>query len=253
MSWQETWYSRTLRLPGNGDLAETQVLTSRAIPVIKLDVVAAANQQSECFYAYQEALEKTGRPIFGVFIRIGNAHFGKRDYMAASAAYRQATSVSPNDVRGHFNLGEALFQLKDFTGAEAAYRKAIELGKPDAKAHEFLGSSLFQQKRIDEAIQQYRIAIAISGTKNPDAHYNLGVALLARNEHGAAEKEFRLAIAQRLKELPEDHFNLALALQEQGRIGEAITAYEYYLRLAPNAPDAERIRTIVQHLKQQKK
>jgi tetratricopeptide (TPR) repeat protein len=236
--------------PANRDVLPDQVVDL----VEKGDALVGAKRFDEAVAAYQSAIAKAGRPVFTILLNIGNAYFQKEDYAAAADAYRKAIENSPNDRRGHFNRAESLFALRDFAGAEAEYRRVIALStRPDAKVHQYLGSALFQQKRVEEAIEQYRIALALPRGNEPDVHYNLGVALLAREDYPAAEQAFRSAIDLRRKDTPDGHFNLAITLEKQGRAAEAIDEYETYLRLAPDAPDAEKVRTIVAYLKKHKK
>ena len=78
--------------------------------------------------------------------------------------------------------------------------------------------------------------------ENADLHYTLGVALQEQKRYDAAVKEFLLA----LRGNPADkdaHFNLAF-LYDRVRNDrmEAIGHYYEYLRLAPDAADAVRVR-----------
>lgn len=78
--------------------------------------------------------------------------------------------------------------------------------------------------------------------ENADLHYNLGVALQEQKRYDEAAKEFLLA----LRGNPADkdaHFNLAVLYDRAGNDRRlALSHYYEYLRLAPDAADAVRVR-----------
>jgi regulator of sirC expression with transglutaminase-like and TPR domain len=66
-----------------------------------------------------------------------------------------------------------------------------------------------------------------------------------------AVKEYRKAIEMNPKH-PNAHRNLGVVLEELGDPAGAAKEFETYLQLAPNAPDAATIRSIVGRLKASK-
>jgi len=83
--------------------------------------------------------------------------------------------------------------------------------------------------------------------QDPIAHVSLGNAFLDKKDFDAAIREYEEAIRLRF-EYPNAHYNLALAYESAGKIGSARVEYGLYLQQAPNAPDAEQIRTHVKRL-----
>jgi tetratricopeptide (TPR) repeat protein len=216
--------------------------------------LAGLGRLDESIAEFREAIRVAGRPIFTAYLNMGSVFFTKRDFSHAIEAYKQALTVRPNSYQAHYNLGEALYGAEDFIGAEKEYRRALELssGIVAIRARHFLGLALYRQSRLDEAIVEYRAAIEQAEGKYAEAHYNLGIALLERKQPAAAEPEFKLAVEQEKTPWPEAQYNLAKAIEEQKRFREAAEAYEVYLKLAPGAADAKRMREYIDYLRRKK-
>ncbi len=79
---------------------------------------------------------------------------------------------------------------------------------------------------------------------HPEAHISRGLLAeihIRRGETGEAVALFRSGL-QQFPDVPLLHRGLASALERSGSIGEAIAEYREYVRLAPNAPDAQQLR-----------
>ena len=208
----------------------------------------------EAIAEFREAIRVAGRPVFTAYLNMGAVFFTKREFSQAIEAFKQALAVRPNSYQAHYNLAEAMFGAEDFVGAEKEYRRVLELSADlvAIKARHFLGLSLYKQRRLDEAINEFRAAIEQAEGKYAEAHYNLGIALLERKQPGAAESEFKLAVEQEKTPWPEAQYNLAKAIEEQKRFREAAEAYEVYLKLAPGAADAKKMREYIEYLRRKK-
>ena len=218
------------------------------------DQLTRLRQYDQAVEEYRAALKEAGKPVFTVYLNLGTLFFNKDDYPHAIEAYRQALELRPNSWQAHYNLAEALFANSDYPGAENEYRRVLELPSSQMKerARHFLGLALYNQGRIDEAIVEYRAAIAQAVGNYSEAHYNLGIALLEKGKPEIAEQEFKLALEQEKKPWPEAQYNFAKALERQKRYKEAADAYEVYLKLYPNAPDAQKMREYIEYLRKKK-
>ena len=77
--------------------------------------------------------------------------------------------------------------------------------------------------------------------------FNLALTLHKKGDDQSAVEEYKKAIAMS----PSDasfHFALALSYERLQRTSDAVAAYEEYLRLAPAAGDAEKIRARIAQL-----
>jgi tetratricopeptide (TPR) repeat protein len=212
-----------------------------------------ARRYDEALAAYKMAEEKAHKAVFTIYLGVGAVYFEKREFEPAAEAYNKAIAMRPGDFRPHYNLAEVLYSKGDYKGAEAQYRKTIELSpKNNPQAHQFLALSLYNQKRLEEAIAEFKVAIAQSPRGYGEAHYNLGIAYMDLGDNKSAEAEFRIAVEQDRGREPQDHYNLALVLEKQKRFAEAADEYEAYLKLAPNAPDANKLRAHIASIRKQK-
>ena len=220
----------------------------------RADQLGRLKHYDEAVEEYKAAIKAAGRPVYTAYLNMGSLLFNKGDYAQAVEAYRQAVTIKPNSFVSHYNLAEALYSNQDYAGAEKEYRRVLELrpGRLAINARHFLGLAIYKQGRLDEAIAEYQAAIELAGGSHSEARYNLGIALLERGQPQAAEREFRLAIEQEKKSWPEAHYNLAQALEKQRRYSEAADEYDVYLKLAPAAANAQRMREYVDYLRRKK-
>ena len=112
---------------------------------------------------------------------LGNALIRQGKLDEASAAYREAIRLKPDDAEGHYGLGNALKGQGKLDEAIAEYREAIRLKPDHAEAHCNLGSALKGQGKLDEAIAGYREAIRLK-PDYAEAHSNLGGILKSRGD-----------------------------------------------------------------------
>lgn len=127
---------------------------------------------------------------------------------------RSATRLSPDAFAPMLNLGIALLEAGQFSEAEAKLRDAVKRNDSAPTAHMYLGVALTKLRNYVDAEKELRRAIDLAGTQLGLAHYYLGGIYWGRGEYGHAADEL-----------------------------------ETYLRLTPNAQDAERIRGTIKELR----
>jgi regulator of sirC expression with transglutaminase-like and TPR domain len=78
----------------------------------------------------------------------------------------------------------------------------------------------------------------------------LGITLISMRRYDEAEKELQRAVSLKGGDsMAQAHKLLGGLYWHKGQLKAAIEQLEVYLRLAPNAPDAEKIRTTVKELR----
>lgn len=126
---------------------------------------------------------------------------------------RSAVSLSPDAFTPKLNLGIALLEVQQYAEAETQLREALKISSTPT-AHMYLGLTLAHLRNGSEAEKELKLAIELSGNQLGLAHYYLGgLYWQLRNYHLAADE------------------------------------LETYLRLTPNAPDAERVRGTIKELR----
>lgn len=126
------------------------------------------------------------------------------------------------------------------------YRVNYEVGKvqsdPKAGAHAVGVSFLLLKNKRSEAIRALEQALAnATPEERPAIANDLAVALIERG--GTEDLEQALALLEKENVTPQVAWNRALALDRAGRYAEAKRAWEAYLKLDPDSPWANEVKT----------
>jgi tetratricopeptide (TPR) repeat protein len=242
---------------GSGSLQS--IITNDVVPGPVEDLIESGNhlmnlhRYDEAIAAYNAAREKAGKPVYTIWLNLGSAYLQKGDYAQASDCFSQALSMRANDPSAHLGAAEAAYDRKRYPEAEEHYRKVIQFsrGPLNLQAHHFLGVTLYAEHRLDESITEFKTAIDQAHGVYGEAHYDLGVAYMDQNKDVDAEREFRTAIEQDRGTNADDYYNLGVILEREKRPKEAADAYATYLKLAPNATDAEMLKKRIAILRRQ--
>jgi len=132
----------------------------------------------------------------------------------AIEALKNAVKLNPEAFGARLNLGIALLEAKQFAEAEAQLREALKLNSSLATAHMYLGLCFLRTNRFDEAEKELLSAIQGSGNQLGMAQYYLGGIYWKKHDYP-----------------------------------KAVAALEDYLRLTPNAHDADRVRATIKDLR----
>lgn len=172
---------------------------------------------------HQAAIEELKRavrahPTFMLALNeLGVQHMRAGDLSSSRQALQAALDLEPNALAPLINLGMVNVMLKDYKSAVAPLKKAIKLD-----------------------------------TNSRVGHYFLGQALANLGEFEDARRSLLFALGSGNDEMKEAHRILAIIFNNKGDKKRAIEHLETYLRLAPDASDAEQLRTVLQKLKEVK-
>lgn len=126
---------------------------------------------------------------------------------------KSASRLSPNASTPKLNLGIALLETQQFVDAETQLREALKISSVPT-GHMYLGLTLAHLHSDDEAEKEFKTAIDSSGNQLGLAHYYLGGLYWRHNQYRRAADEL-----------------------------------ETYLRLTPNAQDAQKVRKTINDLR----
>jgi cytochrome c-type biogenesis protein CcmH/NrfG len=127
---------------------------------------------------------------------------------------QESVRQNPKNLNAWIELGNSFMDGSRFPEAVDAYQKALEMDPKNTDVRVDMGTCYRSAGQPDKAAEEYRKAIAVN-PGHPNAHRNLGIVLA-----------FDLKNKQ-----------------------EAIKEFEEYLRVAPTAPDAQRISQLIRDLK----
>jgi Flp pilus assembly protein TadD len=172
------------------------------------------------------------------------------DRKKAIEELNKAQELYPNFTSALTELGVQYMELKQWDKATDALRKAIKISPDAFYPHLNYGIVLVQVKNYKEATSELRFAVQKDGT-SPVAHFYLGRALINVGQYDDAENALRHAINIGGDEAIEAHRYLGVVYIEKRDSVHAADELDTYLKLAPNAKDADRIRAIIKDLRAQ--
>jgi tetratricopeptide (TPR) repeat protein len=188
------------------------------------DLPAAHNQLGR---AYRHLADALG-------LHKGREAEADRFYTLAVNEFTTALDLDPNRLDA---LGEMVLVHQAKNSIDVA-RHAVESHLPKvtrsearAKAHEMLGALYIQLGQSDQAIHAFRTAIDADDTS--DASYLYLSQLYSESGDARRAEETLRASIKNEPRFVEAHLKLAQLLQGQSRFGDAITALETALRIAP--------------------
>lgn len=122
----------------------------------------------------------------------GNRSFGKEDYKASEAKFKEAAKLKNNDFAAHYNLANSYYKQNRFEEAKSEYERAHALAKTKAdkmaslynlgnanmktnapdKAAEYYKQSLKQDPYNEKIRKNYEIAKLKEQEQNKDSQQN---------------------------------------------------------------------------------
>ncbi len=205
--------------------------------------------------ADRKKIEAKNAAIRGAFdegVKLGNE--GKYD--EAIAKFNEVIAQLPKCTECYANIGEFHSRKQQYEQAEVAYKKALEINPSFAPAYSGLATLYNQQKKFKEAQEMSALAekhtTAGGGSMSPEALLNQGVIAWNSNNFADAQQRFEAAVKAR-PDYADAHFMLGKVHINLGKLPEAATEFETYLKLAPNGTNAKEAQTNFDALKAYRK
>lgn len=148
---------------------------------------------------------------------MGMLYMKLKEPAKAAQALREANKLSPDDYPTLFTYAVALNDSQQFEEAETQFRKAAQKNATAPLPHYYLGVILIRRRQMEEAESELKKAVEVGGDEVPYAHKYLGGLYWNRHEYKKAADEL-----------------------------------ETYLKLMPDAPDAQRLRASIKEFRSKK-
>ncbi|MET0645018.1 MAG: tetratricopeptide repeat protein [Pyrinomonadaceae bacterium] len=161
---------------------------------------------------------------------------------------RQAVAQHSNFPLALSELGVIYLRIKQPAKAAESLSSSLKLAPEDHGTLLAYGRALLDLRRPAEAEEQFRKVIK-KNAASPWARLYLGMILLGRREFGEAEHEFQQSIKLGGDSAPRAHYYLGGLYWEMKEYKRAADELETYLKLAPSAPEAERLRSTIKELR----
>jgi len=179
------------------------------------ELLEKQNKRQEAFVALKSAIDLFPQ-YFDALELLGTEQVKDREYEAAIPSLTKALEVNSRAFASAFALGVAQYNLKQLQPAIESFRRAVLLNERSINANLWLGIALRQTSRPEEAEAYLKRADNLADSKLADAHWQL-----------------------------------ALLFNQLKRYKEAADELELFLKVQPDARDAELIKKLIQRLRQQ--
>ena len=166
------------------------------------------------------------------------------------AALKSAVDIFPQYFDALELLGTEQVKDRQYDAAIPVLTKALEINSRAFSSCFALGVAQYNVKQIQPAIESFRRAVLLN-EKSINANLWLGIALRQTSRPDEAESYLRRADQLAESKLPDAHWQLALLFNQLKRYKEAADELETFLKLQPDARDAELIKKLIKRLREQ--
>jgi len=175
---------------------------------------------------FQKALPMAkGKNLPVVLGRLADSYSKAKEYDQAIATYQKVLALTPADAAVHNNLGSVYANENKYSEAQAQFEKAAQLDPTNAGRYYFnIGAIMYNAGKSDEALAAFKKVISLD-PQNAEAYYLEGQALMAK-----------------------------ATMTSDGKVKApdgTIEAFQKYLKLDPNGPNAAAAKQMIATLKGQ--
>lgn len=182
-------------------------------------------------------------PLFSQSLDEAVQSYEKKDYKAAELTLRELVNADPDNGRAQLYLGLALASQGRIKDAKPLFLKARGLLKDSDAAEVGLAKVYIDARDFEKAQQSLDSARSIN-PDNADLPYNQGMVDLGRQDYSAAAKNFEIATGMDSGNAYA-HYYAGLAYNSLKRPDKMIEHFTAFLKLAPDAPEAKKVQSIL--------
>ena len=158
--------------------------------------------------------------------------------------FRKATVLYPGYLTAHNDLGTQLLAQGKLVEAEEEFQQALELAPKAFNPLLNLGMVQVHQQRFPEAVQTLQKALA-EDPNSPAARLYFGMALAGSEDSAGAERELKAAYERGGDQYAVALYHLGMVLMNRGETDNAVKMFESYLQKAPDAANANAVRSLI--------
>jgi tetratricopeptide (TPR) repeat protein len=169
-------------------------------------------------------------------------------YAEAETNLRGVISKEPTNARARYLLGMSLLEQGKIDQSEAELRKAAEGAQAADQIKVGLARVQIERKQMDKALPLLDEAVS-ANPKNADAYYYRGVVRANRQDFKGAAADLD-KVLEFTPNHAKAHYYDGLSYHRLGRPDKMVEHFQIFLKLAPNAPEAERVRSLLRSVRQ---
>ena len=169
---------------------------------------------------------------------------GKGKTADAEKNFEKAVSLYPQYAEAWLDLGKLRLQSKAEDSAGEAFQKALDADGSLLEPRVYLGMLAVEKKQWADVRKYLDTALKLDPVHFPDAWFNNAVAGYNLKDYADAEKSVREALKlDPQHKNPQAEYLLGLILAAQKDYSGAAGQLRAYLRLSPDADDADKVRS----------
>jgi tetratricopeptide (TPR) repeat protein len=191
-----------------------QEIPSKAKELYEAGVEELEKKNEQAGYDKLKAALETFPDYFVALDRLGNEYLNKGYYDASFVLFTRAVAVNPRSVSSNLGLGLSEYRLNQVPRSIQQFEAVVKLHKENVTAHYWLGVAYHSTGKLPQALSSLQKAEKLSEGKSPDVQWQL-----------------------------------ARVYKDQNKFKESADALEHYLKLKPDAENAEEIRKAIKTLR----
>lgn len=166
----------------------------------------------------------------------------------AVAHLRKAVSIYPDYLKARNDLATFLLAQDRLGEAADELRRAVQIDPKAFNPRLNLGIVLVQQHDFPDAAESLEKALSLDPT-SPAAHLYAGLARVGLGEDERAARELSAAYDLGGSKFALAQYHLGQIYMNKGERARALKAFETYLRDAPDAANADKVRRLISILR----
>jgi len=170
-----------------------------------------------------------------------------KKYAEAEQVLAQAVQANNEDARAHEHLGLARLSLGKPDEAYAELSRAEDLAPDSDSVKVGLARVLIEKKDFDKAEAALKKARELNAD-NADVPLYFGALKVARRNYSEAIQDLNDAISRK-PDSAYAHYYAGLAYNGMKRPDKMVESFQTFLKLAPDAPEAERVRSLLRSVR----
>lgn len=173
----------------------------------------------------------------------GDSQYRHGRYAEAESTLRQVSQANPDDPVAHEKLALTLAALKKPEEAQSHIQMASEKGLSEDRVKAAQAKVALEQRDISSASSLVDEALATNG-ENADALHYRGMVRVAQKNFAGAVQDFEKSLELN-PDNPYAHYYAGVAYNGLNRKDQMVSHLEAFLRLAPEAPEADKVRSLM--------
>jgi tetratricopeptide (TPR) repeat protein len=183
-------------------------------------------------------------------INKGNKLFEEKKYDEAIKLFEELIKEKPELKMINQNIGNCYFAMEKYEKAVEYYKKALKDKGDNTDMFIAIGNSYINMKNNEKALEWYKKADT-SKIKDFNVLYNIGVIFYNNFNYKKALEFFKMAVDHN-GDFADGWYQLGMTLVAVNKQKEAIDALNTFLKLAPDSPNAQTAKAIIDAFKKSK-